>query len=82
MTRRPIGILVGTVLVGLTLALASAAWTAERHPEIRAAQRDLMSAKVHLQRAARDFGGHRAKAVALIGQAQEELKLALDFDRH
>jgi hypothetical protein len=31
--------------------------------------------------AARDFGGHRAKAVALIDQAQEELRKAVDFDR-
>jgi hypothetical protein len=81
MTRRHIGILIGTVLVCLTLGLASSGWTAERHPEIRAAQRDLASAKGHLQRAARDFGGHRAKAVALIEQAQEELRQAVEFDR-
>jgi uncharacterized membrane-anchored protein YhcB (DUF1043 family) len=86
MTRNRIGIVVGTILLGLTIGLASSGWTAERHraerhPEIQAAQRDLASAKVHLQRAARDFGGHRAKAVALIDQAQEELKRAVDFDR-
>lgn len=86
MTRNRIGILVGTVLLGLTFGLASSGWTAERergerHPEIRAAQRDLASAKGHLQAAARDFGGHRAKAVALIDQAQEELRKAVEFDR-
>ena len=61
--------------------MGSTAWTAERHPQIRAAQHDLTSAKYHLQRAARDFGGHRAKAVALIDQAQDELRDALKFDR-
>ena len=40
------------------------------------------TAKYHLQRAARDFGGHRVKAIALIDQAQEELHEALKFDRN
>ena len=80
MSRNRIGILVGTVLLGITFGIASAA-PRERHPEIRAAQRDLASAKSHLQAAARDFGGHRAKAVELIEQAQDELKKAVDFDR-
>ena len=81
MTRRHTAILIGVLLLGLTFALASSGWTSERHPQIRAAQKDLASARYHLQRAARDFGGHRARAVALIVQAQEELRLALDFDR-
>jgi hypothetical protein len=76
------GFVIGIFLLGLTSGIASSAWTAERHPEIRAAQRDLASAKMHLQRAARDFGGHRARAVAHIEQAQDELQKALDFDRH
>jgi hypothetical protein len=61
--------------------MGSTAWTAERHPQIRAAQRDLGSAKGHLQRAAHDFGGHRVKAIGLIDQAQDELREALKFDR-
>ncbi len=82
MTRRRVGILVAVFLLGLTFGITSSGWTAERHPQIRAAQKDLSSAKYHLQRAARDFGGHRARAVALIDQAQEELRKALDFDRN
>ena len=81
MNRRRVGILVGIFLLGLTFGVASSGWTAERHPQIRAAQRDLASARYHLQRASRDYGGHRAKAVVLIEQAQEELRRALDFDR-
>jgi hypothetical protein len=80
MNRRRLALVFLVVLLGLTIV--SSAWTAERHPQIRAAQRDLSSAKYHLERAARDFGGHRAKAVALISRAQEELRLALDFDRN
>jgi uncharacterized membrane-anchored protein YhcB (DUF1043 family) len=81
MTRRRIGLVIGIFLIGLTFGIVSSAWTAERHPHIRAAQRDLASAKSHLQRAARDFGGHRARAVGLIDQAQDELRQALEFDR-
>ena len=81
MTRRRVALVFLVFLLGLTFGIVSSAWTAERHPQIRAAQRDLSSAKYHLERAARDFGGHRAKAVRLISEAQEELRLALDFDR-
>jgi len=79
MNRPRVALVFLVFLLGLTIV--SSAWTAERHPQIRAAQRDLSSAKYHLERAARDFGGHRAKAVVLISKAQEELRLALDFDR-
>jgi len=65
----------------LALGLATAAFTKERHPEIRAAQRALHNAKVHLAHADRDFGGHRTKAVQLIDQAQDELRQALEYDR-
>ena len=84
MTRNRIGILVGTVLLGVTFGIASTGWSAprERHPEIRAAQRDLASAKGHLQAAARDFGGHRAKAVEHLDQALRELHMAMDYDKH
>ncbi len=82
MTRRRVALMFCVFVLGLTFGIVSSAWTAERHPEIRAAQRDLASAKYHLERAARDFGGHRAKAVVHISEAQEELRLALDFDKH
>lgn len=75
-------ILVATVVVlGLTLGVVTTAWTAERHPEIRAAQRELSSAKAHLKAAARDFGGHRVKAIEFIDKAQDELRDALQYDR-
>jgi len=80
--KRSILLVAGIFLLGMALGIGSTAWTAERHPQIRAAEHDLASAKYHLQRAARDFGGHRVKAIALIDQAQEELHEALKFDRN
>jgi len=55
----------------------------ERHPEIHEAQRQLQHARETLQRdAARDFQGHRAKAVEHINQALQELNLALQADKN
>ena len=80
--KRSTLLVAGIFLLGMALGIGSTAWTAERHPQIRAAEHDLASAKYHLQRAARDFGGQRVKAIALIDQAQEELHEALKFDRN
>lgn len=55
---------------------------AERHPAIHAAIRNLQHAKEILQKeAARDFEGHRAKAVQEIDEALKELHLALQADK-
>jgi len=53
----------------------------ERHPELNKAIRKLKAAKEDLEKAAKDFGGHKAKAVAAIDQALEELKEAKEFDK-
>jgi uncharacterized membrane-anchored protein YhcB (DUF1043 family) len=68
------------LIVGVALG-AGVAMTAERHPEIHAAQRDLREAKAHLERAAHDFGGHRVKAIEHINAALEELEAALQADK-
>jgi hypothetical protein len=61
---------------------APAAVTApEPHPEINAAIRSLLRAKLHLQRAAHDFGGHRVEAIQAIDAALVQLKLALQYDK-
>jgi hypothetical protein len=59
----------------------SAAVIQEPHPEIMAAIRALEAAKLHLQRAAHDFGGHRVKAIRAIDAALVQLKLALKYDK-
>ena len=51
------------------------------HPEIRAAMHSLVVGERHLQEAARDYGGHRVKAMELIQQAQAELRAGLEWDR-
>lgn len=53
----------------------------EKHPEIRQAMHNLEQARTNLQRADRDFDGHRAKAVSLTNQALEECRRALAADR-
>src|SRR5690242_12894049 len=49
----------------------------ERHPELRQALRALQRARVALQNADRDFGGHRAHAADLTGQAIREVQAAI-----
>jgi hypothetical protein len=53
----------------------------ERHPEIQAAIRHLREAKMNLEHAAHDFGGHRVKALEHVNQALEECNDALNFDK-
>jgi hypothetical protein len=51
----------------------------ERHPEIRAAIRNLEEARGNLQAAAHDFGGHRVKALEHTNKAIEECREALRY---
>lgn len=53
----------------------------ERHPELMRALRTLQRAKTDLQRADRDFGGHRARAAELTEQAIRETQAAIQFDK-
>ncbi|HVH10532.1 MAG TPA: hypothetical protein VM736_12115 [Gemmatimonadales bacterium] len=53
----------------------------ERHPEINGAIRALERAKAHLQKAAHDFGGHRAEALEAVDKALEQLRQALQYDK-
>jgi hypothetical protein len=43
----------------------------EPHPRIRSAIRELEAAKVELEKAPHDFGGHRADAVVAVDRAIE-----------
>jgi hypothetical protein len=66
--------------LGATLG-ATAAYTAEPHPAIHAAQKDLELAKRTLEHADHDFAGHRVKAIQQIDGALVELRLALEADK-
>lgn len=63
-------------------AAAAAPMPPEEHPEIREAIRALENAKGHLERGAKDFGGHRVKALEFTNHALEECHEALQADRH
>lgn len=70
-----------TVTIAFAMGFVTRGVTAERHPEVRGALRALAQAEGFLQRADRDFSGHRTKAVGLIHDAQKELNEALASDR-
>ena len=53
----------------------------EPHPEIREALASLRHARMHLQEAAHDFGGHRADALRATDEAIRQLEICLKFDR-
>ena len=52
-------------------------------PEMRSALESLRQAENYLQNASRDKGGHRARALELVRQAQREVQAGIEFDnRH
>jgi hypothetical protein len=53
----------------------------ERHPNIRKAITALEAAKIDLERADRDFGGHRAEALEAVNNAIKQLGIALQYDK-
>jgi hypothetical protein len=53
----------------------------EHHADLHKAMRKLRGAKDDLQKAAHDFGGHKAKAIAAIDEALSELKAAMEYDK-
>jgi hypothetical protein len=73
--------LVAATPSGPARPVAAATSYPEPHPEINAAIRALERAKLHLQQAAHDFGGHRVEAIRAIDGALEQLKLALQYDK-
>jgi hypothetical protein len=59
----------------------AAAPAAEPHPEIRDAIASLRNARMHLQHAAHDFGGHREDALRATDEALRQLQICLKYDR-
>jgi hypothetical protein len=47
------------------------------YPELNAAKRSLMDGKAHLDKAAKDFGGHRSKAADYTDKAIKEVDEAV-----
>jgi hypothetical protein len=68
-------------LAPVPVRLAVRASHRERHPELRQALRALQRARIALQNADRDFGGHRAHAVDLTDHAIREVQAAIQYGR-
>jgi hypothetical protein len=66
-------------VLAMLLMLSSPSPAAGRHPQIHAALEALQRAKMHLQEAAHDFGGHRADAIHAIDEAQRQLEICLQY---
>ncbi len=66
-------------VLALLLMLSSPSPAAGRHPQIHAALNALQNAKMHLQEAAHDFGGHRSDAIHAIDEASRQLEICLQY---
>lgn len=86
-SRNPYEKLIASFLIAAFFLLAVAlppstlAEPRERHPEIHEAIHALEKAKLHLEEARHDFGGHRKEALEACDRALQQLRLALDADR-
>jgi hypothetical protein len=69
------GLFVSTVAIH---AVPSA--IAEKQPHMKTALGHLKKARVQLEKATADKGGHRVKALDLVDQAIEETKAGIKFD--
>src|SRR2546427_5714298 len=73
--------------IGFVFGFGTLAFTQDKRPpttraglhQIHAAGKALEEAQRHLERAEHHFGGHRAKALELVKQAEGELKQAMEF---
>jgi hypothetical protein len=76
---------VSTVTLAIALGLvvggsAVRSAQAEPQPHMRAALTALETAKVQLEKATPDKGGHRVKAIELTNAAMTEVKLGIEYD--
>ncbi len=77
--RKHIALAVAALATAFMLGAGTGAFSAARHPQIHAAMRALKRAEEHLERAAHEYGGHRARALELVRAAEAELQQALAY---
>jgi hypothetical protein len=76
------GFVIVLLIAGLIVGGFEGAW-AERQTHMRAALNSLHKAKMQLEKAEPDKGGHREKAIELVNQAIEEVKMGIEYaDKH
>ena len=73
------GLVIVLLIAGLIVGGFVGAW-AERQPHMKAALESLHKAKMQLEKAEPDKGGHRVKAIELVTQAIEEVKMGIEYD--
>ena len=87
MLKRNVTVVV-VLALGFVLGYGTLAFTQDKKQEkqgqpqlrqIHAAARSLEQAQNHLEKAEHHFGGHRAKALDLVKQAEGELKQAVEY---
>jgi hypothetical protein len=66
-------------VLAMLMMLSSPSPAAGRHPQIHAAIDALERAKMHLEEAAHDFGGHRVEAIHAIDEAENQLRICLQY---
>jgi hypothetical protein len=66
-------------VLALMMMFSSPSPARGRHPEIEAALGALHNAKEHLEHAAHDFGGHRADALHAISEAENQLRICMQY---
>ena len=67
------------IAIAAALGLTPLAY-AEKQPHMAHALKALVSAKIQLEKAEHDKGGHRVKAIDLINQAITEVKEGIEYD--
>jgi hypothetical protein len=71
--------LAACLIVSSSVRAEAAAEAKEHHPRIHEALQELAAAKVELEKADHDLGGHRADAVKAVERATRQLEKALEF---
>jgi hypothetical protein len=66
--------------LSLTSRRAAALAGAPPQPHMREALSSLRAARMHLDKATPDKGGHRVKAIALVDDAIKETQAGMEFD--
>jgi len=66
------------LVIGLLIGSAVGSWAAFPQPRMRAAMEALQKAKVELEHAEHNKGGHREKALELVRGAIEQTRLGIE----
>ncbi len=71
--------LVIAIITGLLICGSISIWAAERQPHMRAALEHLREAKIQLEKASPNKGGHREKAIELVNKAIEQVEKGMQY---